>query len=459
MAGNTGICGIANDSGNPTNLGDATVRTGDKATGIAKIFDADKVQKEVAAQTQITQIMQIMQIMEMFSTLAPKAVAMYADGQIKALNDKLKSETDPQQRAALLTEKAQWDEGGKYRVLMHTAAGGLVGDVSGAAGAGTAGLAAPKLNEMQANLEDALIKVGMNATLAKGVAANVSGVTAAGIGGAVGGTTGAGAGLSVDTNNRQLHFDEKQRIAIKANGDKKLEERLTKAACYEVKCWAQFPEGTLLYKLNYVSNSEAGYLGQELAWVRDQKASDAFIYTPFQRFTDGVAAATKLSSLDGKGTFNGDFISKPNPPFRGKDCATAECAAGMTAIKKINSPDYVAVQGSIYVASGGFAINLHDGSAFALGSLGRNYPAFSITPGFSATAGKILGGSGAEETSVFLSGGGAQAAVFYPISPIIPIGVGGVMTYSYGGKTALEIGIGSPGMNLAPASYGNELSK
>jgi filamentous hemagglutinin len=43
---------------------------GDKEAGIAKIFDADKVQKEVAAQTQITQ---------MFSTLAPKAVATFAD--------------------------------------------------------------------------------------------------------------------------------------------------------------------------------------------------------------------------------------------------------------------------------------------------------------------------------------------------------------------------------------------
>ena len=57
-----GISGVA---------GDTAVRTGDKEAGIAKIFDADKVQKEVAAQTQITQ---------MFSTLAPKAVATFADG-------------------------------------------------------------------------------------------------------------------------------------------------------------------------------------------------------------------------------------------------------------------------------------------------------------------------------------------------------------------------------------------
>ncbi len=46
--------------------GDVALRTGDKETGIAKIFHADTVQKEVTAQTQITQT---------FSTLAPRQVA------------------------------------------------------------------------------------------------------------------------------------------------------------------------------------------------------------------------------------------------------------------------------------------------------------------------------------------------------------------------------------------------
>lgn len=148
-----GISGTANGSGKPNNLGDATVRTGDKEAEIAKIFDADKVQKDVVAQTQITQ---------MFSTLAPKAVATYVDGQIKALKENFTTETDPKQRAALTDEKARWDEGGRYRVLMHTAVGALVGDASGAAGAGAAGIAAPKLSELQANFEDTLVKPGMN---------------------------------------------------------------------------------------------------------------------------------------------------------------------------------------------------------------------------------------------------------------------------------------------------------
>lgn len=39
----------------------------------------------------------------------------------------------------------------------------------------------------------------------------------------------------------QLYFNERQGIAAKANGDKKAEERLIKAICFEVKCWAQFP--------------------------------------------------------------------------------------------------------------------------------------------------------------------------------------------------------------------------
>jgi filamentous hemagglutinin len=269
-----GISGVA---------GDTTVRTGDKAAGIAKIFDADKVQKEVAAQTQITQ---------MFSTLAPKAVATYADGQIKALNDKLKTETDPQQRAALLTEKAQWDEGGTYRVLLHTAAGGLVGDVSGAAGAGTAGLAAPKLNEMQANLEDALIKAGMNATLAKGAAANVSGVTAAGIGGAVGGTTGAGAGLSVDANNRQLHPHEKARIKQLASEDPRKEARLTAAACAMVRCYAEYPVDSQAYlqlkQLALIGASDA--LSNERNLLSQQKGM-------FDYSTDGLLSGVNKDAF------------------------------------------------------------------------------------------------------------------------------------------------------------------
>jgi filamentous hemagglutinin len=339
--------------------------------------------------------------------------------------------------------------------------GALVGDSSGAAGAGAAGIAAPKLNELQASLEDTLVKSGMNATVAKGVAANVSGIAAAGLSGLVGGTTGAGLGLSVDANNRQLHFDEKQRIAIKANGDKKLEGRLTKAACYDVKCWAQFSEGTPLYKQNYVSHAEAASLGQELAWVRDQKTNGEFGYTPFEQFTDKVAAITRFSSFTGKGTINGEFISKPNPPFRGKDCATAECAAGMEPFAAHNNPDYLSLQGSWYVVSGGLAINLHNGETFWQGGVSRTYPGYSVIPGFSANIGIIAGGTNAQLTSDFLRGAGAQGNLYIPPFITIPFfNFGGGINHSYGGKTALEIGVSTqPGGSVAPLNYGLEKQK
>lgn len=207
----TGV-GFGNDSGSDTSTtragisdiaGDTTMRTGDKETGIAKIFDADKVQKEITAQTQITQT---------FSMLAPKAVASYADTQVAGLREQLKNETDPLKQAELATEINRWSEGGTYRVLMHTATGGLAGNVSGALGAGAASAAAPMLNEMQASLEDTLVKAGMNANVAKGVAANVGGLTAAGLGAAVAGSTGAGVAISVDANNRQLHFSTYSRL-------------------------------------------------------------------------------------------------------------------------------------------------------------------------------------------------------------------------------------------------------
>ena len=193
QASSTTRSGISDVAGN------TALRTGDKEAGIAKIFDADTVQKEVSAQTQITQ---------MFSALAPRRVAAYAGGKVREINEQLSKEVNPARRAALLAERQRWDEGGTYRVLMHTAVGGLVGDVSGGAGAGMVAGAAPALNDLQTKLEGSLVKAGMNPAIAQGVAANVNGLGAAGIGAAAGGAAGAGLGLSVDANNWQLHPNE-----------------------------------------------------------------------------------------------------------------------------------------------------------------------------------------------------------------------------------------------------------
>ncbi len=129
---------------------------------------------------------------------------------------------------------------------------------------------------------------------------------------AAGAITGDGSAASVSTavmtgvnaamNNRLMHFDEKERIRIAEGGDADKQERLTKAACIEIKCWAQFPEGSDLHKANDVSVAEISGLQAEWDWVKAQKNFGAFAYTPSQKFTDWVASNTGLAS----GTLNGE---------------------------------------------------------------------------------------------------------------------------------------------------------
>jgi filamentous hemagglutinin len=83
-----GISGVA---------GDTTLRTGNKEAGIAKIFDADKVQKEVAAQTQITQE---------FSWRANKMVGEYAESQQKALHKALKDASSDEEKRQIKQQQS-----------------------------------------------------------------------------------------------------------------------------------------------------------------------------------------------------------------------------------------------------------------------------------------------------------------------------------------------------------------
>lgn len=198
---------------------------------------------------------------------------------------------------------------------MHTAIGGFVGDVSGAAGAGTAGLAAPKLNEMQSNLEDALIKAGMSASVAKGVAANVSGMTAASIGGAVGGTTGAGAGLSVDANNRQLHPTEVQWIRQNARrfaqqqriSEEEAEKRLAQQAFRQVQFGASgsedSPARTFLSQAKEMLGADPHCTSCGPGYV--------FFTTPEQKFNADMYATQVMSDPKVLDFYGENGISQP----------------------------------------------------------------------------------------------------------------------------------------------------
>jgi hypothetical protein len=92
-------------------------------------------------------------------------------------------------------------------------------------------------------------------------------------------------GLSVRFN-RQLHPDEKSAIAKQANGNQAEQDKLTKAKCLAVKCWAEYPVGSDAYNANYVSQLEASQLGPEIEWVNRQQEAGLFNYTPGQKITD-----------------------------------------------------------------------------------------------------------------------------------------------------------------------------
>jgi filamentous hemagglutinin len=178
-----GISGIA---------GNTAVRSTDAETGLAKIFDADKVQKEINAQTQITQA---------FTREAPKAVASFAASKYNELKD-----TDP-------AEAAKWAEGGIYRIALHTVVGALGGGFDGAAGAAASASAANLMNAFQDGIQQGLVAAGLSDGAAKTLAQGVATLTAAGIGAAVGGAQGAATAATVDANNRQLHPAERSWLA------------------------------------------------------------------------------------------------------------------------------------------------------------------------------------------------------------------------------------------------------
>ncbi|MGE0350434.1 hemagglutinin repeat-containing protein [Hydrogenophaga sp.] len=180
--GNSGA-GVGTDKGSTRSTtvaaisgiaGHTSARTGDAETGIATIFDKDKVRDEVQAQVVITKA---------FGQQAVKAGAQFADSKAIELR-----------RQGNEAEARKWDEGGEYRVAMHTAIGALGGGVAGAVGAGAGAAVIPTIGEAIA---------GMN--LPEPVRQGLTQVAGAVVGSATGGTAGTAASLNQTALNYVSH--------------------------------------------------------------------------------------------------------------------------------------------------------------------------------------------------------------------------------------------------------------
>ncbi|MBL0421694.1 hemagglutinin repeat-containing protein [Ramlibacter sp. AW1] len=227
-----GISGIA---------GDKDARTGDAESGLAPVFDAQQVQKEIDAQRTITQVA---------GQQGAKAIGTYATAQEDKLRAQAANETDPQRKQELEQQASEWAEGGVRRVALHATLGAAVGGPAGAAGAAATAYAAPLLEGLQKDIQSALRDSGASEGGARVAAQAVTGGLAVAIGGLAGGgnVPGAAAGVAVDLNNRQLHQAEKDRIKQLAGKDAEKEARLTAAACALVRCYAEYRETSETYQ-------------------------------------------------------------------------------------------------------------------------------------------------------------------------------------------------------------------
>ncbi|MEX3857196.1 hemagglutinin repeat-containing protein [Paraburkholderia sp. BR10923] len=223
-----------------------------------------------------------------------------------------------------------WKEGGASRALIQGAGAALVtglaggNAVGGAAGAAVASIAGGKLNELSSAIAGA--DPTGNASMNEALGNIVANAIATGAGGAVGGESGAFSGYNVDRFNRQLHPEEKTAIAKQVNGDKAEEDRLTRAACYALKCWAEYAPGSEEYNANYVSQLEASQLGPEIQWVNRQQEAGLFVYTPTQKIGDAVHSDPVGVAKDGAKLVLGGVTAKTGVGL----CTTAlGCAAGV----------------------------------------------------------------------------------------------------------------------------------
>jgi len=383
---------------------------------IGQIFDKDKVREQLEFQQAFGQLgMQL------------------AGDALKSLKEK-----DPD----------LWGEGKPGAIGLHAAVAGIAAALGGGNVAGTiAGTVAGDVVSALVNDQVEQAVAGLSGEARNQVRNVILNVIASAAGGAIGGASGAGGAAVADQFNRQLHVSELERIKLEANGDAAKQERLTKAACYEVKCWAEFPEGSPLYNQKFVSESEVRGYQQEHAWVKSMQALGDFTYSGYASFADSVKALSGLSSPYGKLTWQGSFVGVETA--RPCSIGNGDCQAGVAYGRSGNEysrPDYVTLQIAGLGVGGTVTINLHDGRIYVGGG-----GAVPVVPGASLNFGllseniKRNAEQRADKTNEFLQGAGIQGAYCGWVCSGV--------NKSIGGENAWEIGVGTPGVS-AGTGYG-----
>jgi len=123
-------------------------------------------------------------------------------------------------------------------------------------------------------------------------------------------------------------------------------------------------------------------------------------------------------------------------------------------------PNYVTVGSGSLSGAVGAAMNIDDGTLYGSYSVSQSFKPSSFAPGGTATLGWIFGASGANGVNDFLNGDSNQFAVSIPTP--LPLNAVVAVTHSYGGATAVELGVapeGPPSISITPWSHSAPLNK
>ncbi|MFX3550200.1 polymorphic toxin type 22 domain-containing protein [Ralstonia mannitolilytica] len=387
----------------------------------------------------------------------------YADGKKKEAEAAAKQATkdgNTELAAQYQAEADSWKEGGVNRAGMQAAGAAVVAGlgggsaIGGAAGAGLSSLAAGKLNDLSSAISGSNPTGNKNVDEALGNI--VSNALATAVGGAVGGNAGAISASNVDRFNRQLHEDSKakeQTLARKLaeqSGGLYTEQQVADALrLANNKALGENAGSNVVVDIG--KNPGGYYDGAHMktsdgqTFVQDTNAiakpSDGLIGYIVAN-TGGASSPYSWSSTPSGSATASTHVNPFTPAPNG--CITAECAGGLANNgPSPMRPDYATGGLSVLSGTASGAVNLHDGTTYLGAGVTQNFPIATWNPGATGTLGWIMGGRDAAATNNFLNGDGNQAFVSVPTP--FKFNFVGAVTHAYGGATAVEVGISTPG--------------
>ncbi|WP_153074165.1 polymorphic toxin type 22 domain-containing protein [Paraburkholderia bonniea] len=285
--------------------------------------------------------------------------------------------------------------------------------------------------------------------------------------------------MTLDRFNRQLHDNEKNKAkqierATAAQGIKNADGSPITAAQIENAMRAannsQYGElvaTDAVVSLNANTPQDAVYDATRMKFVADRSGNYlvqdvSMLATPPKSIRDLIAQST--GGKDSPYSWNPESApvaakSKIDDrgPF-GPGWNTGEYSAGFGAGGHGILPDYATTGTSVFSATGGAAVNLYDGTTYLSGGVTSIFPMPVWKPGVTGTVGWILGDRSANATNSFLNGDGNQGFISIPTP--FKFNVVGAITHAYGGATAIEFGLGTPGgfgFGVTPWSHGGKV--